>query len=194
MPGLKDFFTELKRRKMVRAAEAHLLVFWLLVQVADVVLPYIGVVNNPVRWSIVASDALFPVTLIIAWFIDHPWHHLTGSCTALDIVVILVITATAGSWVVRNIPQLICTRTIVIVLPFEHAENDPHAQSLSRALACEINGLLMKSKSIDVIGFESANSPVIDAVQSWINSDRARLETLGDELPPCISNMRANVR
>lgn len=161
MPGMKDFFVELQRRNVVRAAIAHLVVFWLLVQVADVALPYIGVVDNPVRWAIVTGVALFPVTLIVAWFVEHPWHHLTGSRLALDIVVILVIAVTAGAWVMRSIPQVIHTRTSIVVLPFEHAKNDAHAQSLSRALAYEINALLMKSKSIDVIGFESASSPLL---------------------------------
>jgi TolB-like protein len=172
MSGLKEFFDELQRRNVVRAAAAHLLVFWLLVQAADVVLPYIGVVDNPVRWAIVAGVALFPATLIIAWFIDHPWHHLTGSRLALDIVVILVITVTAASWVVRNIPQVIHSRTSIVILPFEHTEDDAHAQSLSRALAYEINGLLMKSKSIDVIGFESANSPLLAGLDLTAIADR----------------------
>ncbi len=172
MSGLKEFFDELQRRNVVRAAAAHLLVFWLLVQAADVVLPYVGVVDNPVRWAIVAGVALFPVTLITAWFIDHPWHHLTSGRLALDIVVILIITVTAASWVVRNIPQVIHTRTSIVILPFEHTEDDAHAQSLSRALAYEINGLLMKSKSIDVIGFESANSPLLAGLDLIAIADR----------------------
>lgn len=161
MSGLKDFFVELQRRNVVRAAIAHMVAFWLLVQMADVILPYVGVVDNPVRWAIVAGVALFPVTLMVAWFIEHPWYHLTGRRLTLDIVVILVITVTAGSWAIRNIPQITHTRTSIVVLPFEHAENDSHARSLSRALAYEINGLLMKSRSIDVIGFESASSPLL---------------------------------
>lgn len=172
MPGLTDFIVELQRRSVVRAAIAHLVIFWLLVQVADVILPYIGVVENPVRWAIIAGVALFPVTLIVAWFVEHPWHHLTGSRLALDIVVILVIAITAGAWAVRNIPQVVHTRTSIVVLPFEHAENDAHAQSLSRALAYEINGLLMKSRSIDVIGFESANSPSLTGLDLTAIADR----------------------
>ncbi|MEE8496536.1 MAG: hypothetical protein V3S21_08660 [Xanthomonadales bacterium] len=50
-------------------------------------------------------------------------------------------------------------------LPFTHDDNDPHGQGLSRALAYEINSLLMKSKSIDVVGYESASG-----VQSRLGS------------------------
>jgi TolB-like protein len=65
--------------------------------------------------------------------------------------------------VLRNIPQVVHTRTSIVVLPFEHS-GDPLEQSLSRALAYEVNSLLMKSRSIDVIGFESAVSTVLDGL------------------------------
>ena len=45
-------------------------------------------------------------------------------------------------------------------MPFANSGTDVE-KSLSRALASEVNSLLMKSNSIDVIGFESAASPVL---------------------------------
>ena len=84
MPGPGDIFAELQRRHVVRAAVAHVIVFWLLIQVADVVLPYVGIVDEPVRWALVAGVALFPVTLVVAWFFEHPWHKYTRSRVALD--------------------------------------------------------------------------------------------------------------
>lgn len=65
-----SFWAELRTRHVVRAAVAHLVFFWLLAQIAETVLPYIGVVDEPVRWAVVTGVALFPVTLIIAWFIE----------------------------------------------------------------------------------------------------------------------------
>lgn len=163
MRRLKDFFAELQRRHVVRAAVAHVIAFWLLIQVADVVLPYVGIVDEPVRWALIAGVALFPVTLIIAWFFEHPWKKFTGSRVAIDAVVILVIFVTAGMWVVRNLPGVINTRTSIVILPFEHS-GDPTEASLSRALAYEVNSLLMKSRSIDVIGIESTMSSVLDGL------------------------------
>ena len=235
MPGLKDFFAELQRRNVVRAAIAHVLVFWLLVQAADVILPYMGVVDNPVRWAIVAGVALFPGTLIVAWFIDHPWHHLTRSRIALDVVVILVITVTAASWVVRNIPQVIHTRTSV----FELSKQTDRANALKAvvqeflpkqleikpgfapAVAAltaqthlwrgDIDRALSDLESVPGAymrhawylsrdpGLESLHGhpqfeAVVDAIQKRIDSDRAELEKLGDNLPPCVTNMRTNLQ
>jgi len=165
-------WTELRARHVVRAAVAHLVFFWLLAQIAETVLPYIGIVDEPVRWALVAGVALFPATLIIAWFFEHPWHRFTSSRLALDIVIIAVISVAAGTWVLKNIPQTIQARTSIVVLPFTYDEEDLHGKGLSKALAYEINSLLMKSKSIDVIGYESANSSVLKGLDALAAASR----------------------
>ena len=152
-----SFFAELQRRHVFRAAIAHVIVAWLFIQFADVVLPYIGIVDEPVRWAFVISVATFPITLIIAWFFEHPWHKYTGSRLALDVIAIAAVAVVAVTWAVRNIPDVVRIKTSIAVLPFEHS-GDSLEQSVSRAIAYEVNSLLMKSKSIDVIGFESVTS------------------------------------
>lgn len=164
MAGKQSFWLELQRRHVVRAAVGHIVVFWLLVQIADVVLPYVGIVDQPVRWAFVAGVALFPVTLIVAWFVEHPWHELTSSRVFLDIAIITAIAVTAGVWVMKNLPQVVHTRTSIVVLPFSYPPEDPLGQSLSRAMALEVNSLLMKSRSIDVMGYESASSPALQGL------------------------------
>ncbi|MDX1460201.1 MAG: hypothetical protein R3348_04020 [Xanthomonadales bacterium] len=159
-----SLWSELKSRHVVRAAVAHIVFFWLLVQVADVVLPYVGVVDQPVRWAIVAGVALFPVTLIIAWFIEHPWHQYTSSRIAIDLAVILGIGVVTFAWVKNNLPQVIHARTSIVVLPFDYSDEDPMGRTVSRALALEVNSLLMKSKSIDVVGYESASSSELEGM------------------------------
>lgn len=194
MSGIVDFFRELQRRNVVRAAVAHIIVFWVLAQVADVVLPYIGVVENPVRWAIVAGVALFPVTLIVSWFVEHPWKKYTRSRVAIDAAVIIVLAVTAGTWAIRNAPQVIHTKTSIAILPFEHS-GDPLEQSVSRALAYEINSLLMKSKSIDVIGFESATSPVLAGMGSMAVAERLSVaHVLSGEVSVRDSLMRISLR
>ena len=163
MQNLKAFLAELQRRHVVRAAIAHIIAFWLLIQVADVVLPYLGIVDEPVRWALLAGVALFPVTLVVAWFFEHPWHRYTRSRLAIDAVVILVVAVTAGTWVLRNLPEVVHKRTSIVILPFEHA-GDSSEKGLSRALAYEVNSLLMKSRSIDVIGIESSMSSVLEGL------------------------------
>ena len=129
MQGFTGFFAVLQRRHVIRAAIAHVIVFWLLIQVADVVLSYIGIVDEPVRWALITGVALFPVTLIVAWVFEHPWQKFTRSRIAIDVIVIVIIVVTAGSWVLRNLPQVVHTRTSIVILPFEHS-GEPIEQSL----------------------------------------------------------------
>lgn len=164
MPSIGEFFAELQRRSVIRAAVLHILAFWVLVQVADVVLPYIGIVDDPVRHAILAGVALLPATLIIAWFFEHPWTRFTRGRVATDIILIALITVGTTTWVMRNLPQVVHTKTSIVVLPFTHGGDSTEAV-LSRALASEVNSLLMKSRSIDVIGFESASSSALDGLE-----------------------------
>jgi len=151
------------------------IVAWLFIQFADVVLPYIGIVDEAVRWAFVISVATFPVTLIIAWFFEHPWHKYTGSRLAMDVIAITAVAVIAATWAVRNIPDVVRIKTSIAVLPFEHS-GDALEQSVSRAIAYEVNSLLMKSKSIDVIGFESVTSPVLAGLGTMAVADRLRVQ------------------
>jgi TolB-like protein len=167
-----SFWRELRSRHVVRAAVAHLVFFWLLAQIAETVLPYIGVVDEPVRWAVVAGAALFPVTLVVAWLFEHPWHKFTSGRLATDVVIILVIAVSTGIWAVKNMPQVVHTRTSIVVLPFTHTNSNSNDKGLSRALAYEINSLLMKSKSIDVVGYESASSSVLAGLDALAAAKR----------------------
>ena len=93
MTESRGFFAELQRRHVVRAAVGHIVFFWLLVQLADVAAPYLGIGDEAVRWTLVAGVALFPVTLVAAWFIEHPWHDRPNSRLIGDLVLIVAIGA-----------------------------------------------------------------------------------------------------
>ena len=171
-----SFWGELRRRHVVRAAIGHAVIFWLLVQVAEVVLPYLGIIDDPIRWTVIVGIALFPVTIIIAWFFDHPWHHDTGRRVFADVVVISMIAIAAGSWVLRNLPEGMQGRTSIVVMPFSTQAENSLGQTVSRALAYEIISLLMKSRSIDVIRYESAASPVLAGMSHSEITSRLKVE------------------
>ncbi len=194
MSSAGEFFAELQRRHVVRAAIAHVVVAWLLIQFADVVLPYIGIVDEPVRWAFVISVATFPITLIVAWFFEHPWHKYTGSRLAFDVIVIVAVGTLAATWAVRNIPDVVRIKTSIAVLPFAHS-GDSLEQSVSRAIAYEVNSLLMKSKSIDVIGFESVTSPLLAGLGTMAVADRLRVQhVLSGEVSVLDNLMRIDLR
>lgn len=67
---MKQFFVELKRRKVYRVAVAYIVVTWLIVQVATQTFPFFEVPNWTVRLVILALVLGLPVALILAWAYD----------------------------------------------------------------------------------------------------------------------------
>jgi len=166
----RTLLENLKGRHVVRAAIAHIIVAWLFVQIADVVLPYLGIVDEPVRWALAVSIATFPVTLLLAWLADQPWTGESASRVTLEIVAIALVAVLAGVWVRDNLPEAARTRTNIVILPFEHS--GAAGEGLSRALAYEVMSLLTRTRSIDVIGFESSNSSVLQGLGTMAVANR----------------------
>jgi TolB-like protein/Flp pilus assembly protein TadD len=70
MATVRQFFVELKRRKVYRVAVAYVVVAWILVQVATQVFPFFEVPNWTVRLVILALCLGFPIAVILAWAYD----------------------------------------------------------------------------------------------------------------------------
>jgi len=65
--NLRNFFAELKRRNVFRAAAFYAASAWLLVQVATQVSPFFQVPNWVIRWIVVAATIGLPFWLLFAW-------------------------------------------------------------------------------------------------------------------------------
>src|ERR1700675_3041049 len=65
-----NFFAELKRRNVLRAAAFYAASAWLLVQVATQVFPFFHISEWVVRWIVVAAVIGFPFALGFSWFYE----------------------------------------------------------------------------------------------------------------------------
>ena len=63
-------YAELRRRRVFRTLALYILGAWVLMQVADVVLPGLGLPEESIRYLLIATVAGFPVALVFAWFFD----------------------------------------------------------------------------------------------------------------------------
>ena len=63
----RNFFAELKRRHVYRAAIAYGVAAWLLVQIATQVFPFFEIPNWIVRLIVLTTILGFPIALTIAW-------------------------------------------------------------------------------------------------------------------------------
>jgi TolB-like protein len=67
---VKNFFAELKRRKVYRVAVAYAVLSWLLIQIATQTFPFFEIPTWAVRLVIVLLALGFPVALLLAWAFD----------------------------------------------------------------------------------------------------------------------------
>jgi TolB-like protein/cytochrome c-type biogenesis protein CcmH/NrfG len=65
-----NLFVELKRRGVVQVGVAYVVTSWLLVQVADTVLPAFSAPDWAMRATIILLAIGFPITLVISWVFD----------------------------------------------------------------------------------------------------------------------------
>ena len=70
MSDRPGFFEELKRRKVVRVAVVYGAVAWAVLQVADIVLPALGLPGKMMTGLVVLLGLGFPVALGLAWAFD----------------------------------------------------------------------------------------------------------------------------
>lgn len=66
----KNFFAELKRRKVYRVAVAYAILSWLLIQIATQVFPFFEIPAWAVRLVVILLAFGFPVALLLAWAFD----------------------------------------------------------------------------------------------------------------------------
>ena len=70
MSDKQSFFSELKRRNVLRAAAFYAASAWLLVQVATQVFPFFHIAEWVVRWIVIAAAIGFPFAMLFSWFYE----------------------------------------------------------------------------------------------------------------------------
>ncbi|HEY9540364.1 MAG TPA: hypothetical protein VIR05_01865, partial [Luteimonas sp.] len=67
---LHRFFTELRRRRVIRVAIVYAVAGWVIVEVASTVLPPLDLPDWSVRLVIVLVALGFPIAVIMGWMFD----------------------------------------------------------------------------------------------------------------------------
>ncbi|MDX1459522.1 MAG: tetratricopeptide repeat protein [Xanthomonadales bacterium] len=65
-----SFLEELKRRSVLRVGAAYVVSSWLVIQVAETVLPFYGVADSVIRWIITLLAIGLVPTLVLAWVFE----------------------------------------------------------------------------------------------------------------------------
>lgn len=64
------FFREIRDRSVIKVGIAYLVTAWLILQLADVILPALGLPESAVSWVLALLAVGFVISLILAWLFD----------------------------------------------------------------------------------------------------------------------------
>lgn len=140
---MREFISELRKRHVFKVGFAYLVVAWLLLQVADTLLP----IYEAPGWLLPAFTTIlflgFPVAILLAWAYDvHPASSASG----------LISTVHASSEPSRELAMP--EGPSIAVLPFSNLISDPSTDNFARAITGDIATGLTQTSSLRVISGE----------------------------------------
>lgn len=165
--NLKNFFEELKRRHVYRAAVGYGAVSWLLIQIATQVFPFFEISNSIVRFVIVALIAGFPIAMLVAWLYALTPEGFVreeevqpavrkASGRRMDFIIIGVLLLVIAMLIYQRLPfraltgEKIPSKSIA-VLPFENLSEDPENAFFADGIQDDILTNLAKISDLRVI-------------------------------------------
>ena len=183
--NLGNFFEELKRRNVYRAAAAYGVVAWLLIQIATSVFPIFNIPSGTIQIVVVVLLLGFPVAMIIAWIFEWTPEGLkrtdemppspanrrpTGR--KLDFVIIGALLVVIGvlAWQ-RFTPA---REKSIAVLPFENLSSEKENAFLADGIQDDLLTNLAKIKALKVISRTS--------VMKYRNTDTRNIQEIGKSL------------
>jgi len=175
----RQVIAELKRRGVSQVAAIYSAAAWALLQVADIVVPLLGLPDQVLRLVLIVAACGFPVSIALAWIYDlKPDQGRESDAQAnqlafsplsrvrmLEFALILFLVCLVGALYVDRLSLLAglekgfdpsaqtppaVTDNSVAVLPFVSMTDDVENAYFSDGLAEEILNLLAKMRSLDV--------------------------------------------
>ena len=157
----KNFFAELKRRKVYSVAVTYAIVGWLLIQIATQVFPPFEIPNWAERLVIIAILIGFPLALVLAWLFDFTRHGIIRT------------EELSSEALVEISPQANSTEKSIAVLPFKDLSLARDHAYFSEGIAEELLGALAKVDGLRVAARRSS---------FWFKDKEAELSEIAAKL------------
>src|SRR5213082_3062141 len=173
----KNFFAELKRRNVYRAAVAYGVVPWFLTQLTTQVFPFFEIPNSAVRFVVMALAIGFPIAMLLAWVYEFTPEGIVRtedldpvqarsvqrrSGRLLDFIIIGALLLVIAMLIVGRLPfyrqkgESISQKSIA-VLPFENLSEDKANAYFAEGIQEEILTRLAKIADLKVISRTSTH-------------------------------------
>src|SRR5213596_3502541 len=160
----RDFFAELKRRKVFKVGAAYLVVAWLAVQAASIGFPAFDAPPWALRIFILIALLGFPITVVMAWMFDATREGVkldagaSGSKALFAVAVLLIVLALG--WYFYGQPSFrkgdVATPSIadpnsIAVLPFVNISGKADQDYFSDGMTEELLNVLAKVPQLKVV-------------------------------------------
>src|SRR6184192_4796876 len=157
----RNFFAELKRRKVYSVAVTYAVVGWLLIQIVTQVFPPFDIPNWAERLVILAVIIGFPVALVLAWLFDFTRH---GIIRTADL---------SSDARIEVSPPADSREKSIAVLPFNDLSPAKDHDYFSDGIAEELLGALAKVDGLRVAARRSS---------FWFKDKEAELGEIASKL------------
>ena len=144
--SVRQFFAQLRRRKVIRFSLAYAVIGWLIIEIASVTFPALLLPEWTVRLVIVLIVLGFVPAIVLAWVFDITPAGIERTDDALS----LPAEAQAGDSPRAFPPQIEDAAASVAVLPFDNLSNAEDSDVLAEGIATEIHGKLFQLHRIRV--------------------------------------------
>jgi len=153
-----SFFTELRRRNVVRVAAAYVVSAWLIIQVVATIAPILELSGSVQKLTLAALVIGFPVVVILAWVYELGPEGLqkdsgapaVGFGRKIDFVIIgVLLVALIMSLATR--PSLRDIDSSVAVLPFSNLSGDPGNDPFAAGIHDDLLTQLSRIRSIRTV-------------------------------------------
>jgi TolB-like protein len=168
----KNFFVELKRRRVYSVAVAYVVVAWLIIQIATQVFPFFDISNWVVKLVVLFTIVGFPIAVVCSWAFE-----ITPEGIKLEEEVDRRITRKTGRKLTAVVVIVAAVAAGVTVFRFLHSQDAIEAGKQT-ALTAQVG-----SKSIAVLPFENlseekANAYFADGIQDEILTRLSKIADL----------------
>jgi len=165
---MSKFFNELKRRNVIKAAIAYIVVAWLLLQVFSIVLPNIGAPEWVMQLFMLIMAIGFPLWLFFSWVyefthegvkktseVEEDLSVIAKTNKRLNILILVAFIATTCVMIFNPSTDLMKTKDgkyAIAVLYFDNMSADEENEWLSEGMTESITTHLKPNKNLIVIG------------------------------------------
>jgi adenylate cyclase len=157
----KNFFAELKRRKVYSVAVTYAIIGWVVVQIATQTFPFLEIPNWAVRLIIVMVAIGFPIALVLAWIYDFTRQGIKRTDDVDSVPRDEVVASPASN------------ERSIAVMPFKDLSAGPERDYLGEGIAEEILTALAKFDGLRVAARRSS---------FWFKDRHAELSEVANKL------------